>query len=204
MQMKIKIDTKEAQNALAKGFWGLSKGELNKGFARAMNDAIKQGRTIVKRSVTAEYNIKSNHVANKLLPIERANPNKLEATLSMSVKPIPVGEFKGAKQNEEGVSVSIRKGERSLVRGAFMTESTGAAVLGRNEDAGSKAYAGGRFRYRNKRKKKTGLDMPIATFLTVSPYRAGLKMIDQDAVQASISDAYARRGAYHLTKLLSK
>lgn len=202
--MKIFIDTKDAEKQLRSHFWGLSKSEQDKAIARGMNDAIKQSRTVAKRSIMEQYNMKAKHVASKLLPIKRATPSNLEATLSASANPVPVSDFKGLSQTEEGVSVSIKKGQRSLVRGAFMTEATGKAVLARNWSKGKKKYQNGKFAFRNKRLEKKGPDMPIASYLTVSPLKAGLAAAATEAVQKKYIEAFQRRALHHLQRALNK
>lgn len=200
----ISIDTKEMQKTLEREFWGLKSKEKDKANARALNDAIKQGRTVAKRAITAQFNIKSAFLKNDLMPITKANPNSLYADLGLSKSPIPIGKFKGVRQEQDGVSVRIRKGKKTLMPGAFMFAGAGTNVFARSFNRGGSSYSGGNFMFRSKRINKKGADLPIGNILTASPIGAARNDKVFEELQTKLTEAYVRRLEYHLGKALFK
>jgi hypothetical protein len=200
----ITIDTKDMIKTLQREYWGLTSKEKDKASARALNDAIKQGRTVAKRAITAEFNIKSAFLKNDLMPITKANPNSLYADLGLSKTPIPIGKFKGATQTKTGVSVAIRKGQKIVLPGAFMLEGAGSNVFARAYNTGGSAYRSGQFMFRSRRVNKKGSDLPIGNMVTASPVGAARNDKTFTEISERLTDAYTRRLEYHLAKALFK
>lgn len=200
----ITVNTKDATKAIAKAFWGLTSKEKNKATSRALNDAIKQTRTVAKRAITAEFAIKSKFLNAKAMPISKASPNNLLAMLSITKKPIALGNFTGGRQTAKGISLKIRKGKRALIRGAFFIPSAGRNVFARAYVTGGSAYSGGSFMFRNKRIRRGGADMPIGGMATVSPLGAARNQKVYQQMSDKAQDAYERRLIYQFDRLLKK
>jgi len=104
------------------------------GFPRAAADAINRGlisgRKQADQGIRARYNIKSAAVKSELL-INKANWSSLSGSLEAKGPMIPLGKFaptvkvkrvarRGARR--QFVTVTIIKGSRKLVKGAFMAK----------------------------------------------------------------------------------
>lgn len=91
----VKIDSSDIIALASK----LSKKDAAKAVARGLNDAIKQGRTVAKRSITDRYNIAAREVTgtgNKLIRINGARVGDLEARLFADAKrTVKLSKFRG-------------------------------------------------------------------------------------------------------------
>ena len=91
----VKIDSADIVALAAK----LSNKDAAKAVARGLNDAIKQGRTVAKRSITDRYNIAAREVTgtgNKLIRISGARVGDLEARLFADAKrTVKLSKFRG-------------------------------------------------------------------------------------------------------------
>jgi minor tail protein Z (GPZ) len=88
--------------------------KIQRATARALNRAIVTVRVDVLKKLATETRVKQA-VIRERLEIQRATPQRLEATCVVSAKPIPLIAF-GAKQSKAGVMVA---GGR-LRRGVFI------------------------------------------------------------------------------------
>lgn len=91
----VKIDSADIVALASK----LSNKDAAKAVARGLNDAIKQGRTVAKRSITDRYNIAAREVTgtgNKLIRISGARVGDLEASLFADAKrTVKLSKFRG-------------------------------------------------------------------------------------------------------------
>ncbi len=208
--MRTGIDITDAVTEISKRFWYLNNRAINRATARAMNDAIKQGRTIVKRAITAQYNIPASYLNNRMLPINNARPGNLTATLSVSSNSVPIGKFKGlsqrkgSKNRRGGVSVAIKKGERKLLKGTFLLKNgkQGKGVMHRADLNGNSAYKDGSFQFRHSRINKSGSDAPIGALFTLSPFGAVVSKDVTKVAQSKAEKAFSTRLNYHMEKLI--
>lgn len=91
----VRIDSSDIVALASK----LSNKDAAKAVARGLNDAIKQGRTVAKRSITDRYNIAAREVTgtgNKLIRINGARVGDLEARLFADAKrTVKLSKFRG-------------------------------------------------------------------------------------------------------------
>lgn len=218
--MRVNVD-KTIQD-FKKEFAHLSKEQMNKATARAINRTLLKGRTEARKAVKVEYNIPQknlNGIKNK-----NAHPSFLEGYITASAKPIPMDAFsprfetstgsisisrkgvqktrdyKRAKKNPgKGVSVEVKKGQRQVVPYAFMIKGAKPRVFAR----GKYKMGGGSFGFiqRNKRENKSGNDTPIKPLISVTVHGA----VINDKVRGNIKniiDLNFRKDMEHEIKYL--
>jgi hypothetical protein len=85
--------------------------------SRALNRAISTVRTDVTRKLAKELGLAQTPIRERL-EIQSASPKRLEATLVVSSKPVPLIEY-AARQTKPGVTYRGPQGRR-LLRGSFI------------------------------------------------------------------------------------
>lgn len=93
-------------------------GAFPKAAASALNKTAAQVKTQASRMIRERYNIKASDV-NKTLTISRATQYRLQAALRSRGGRIPLIAF-GARQVRQGTSVAVVRGQRKVVRHAFI------------------------------------------------------------------------------------
>ena len=148
----MKVSVEQAVKDIRREFRDLMDAEFNTGVARAINHTAAKAKTASSKEIRSIYNISAKDV-NKSFDIRRANRAQLYAYIVSTGKPIPVHNFKPI-QTKEGVSVLIKKGNRQLIKGAFLaTMASGhKGIFARGTYKGGK----GDFVFRNKRIRKAG------------------------------------------------
>lgn len=146
----IQVDTSQAVKEIRKAYFDLSNEEFNKGVYRAINHTTAKAKTFAARHLTKEYNI-SYKLSNTHFSTSKAYLNKLNGAVVAQGKPLALDEFK-PRQTKEGVLVTIKRGNRVLVRSAFIsTMSNGkTTVFGRGK------YDAGKFQFRKERTREAG------------------------------------------------
>lgn len=139
---------------------------FNKAIRLGLNDGIRKSRTLMVREVLNHFNETAFTPSGvrSALQTENATLNNLTARLGVSGKPLALAYF-GARQTKTGVSVEIIKGQRKVVKSAFLVKSKGK---GRKMPFARGEYNGNQFDFRKKRLNKTGPDLPISKLLSVS------------------------------------
>lgn len=168
----------------------LSPDQMAKATARAINHTLAKSNTVAKRSILQRYNLHKTQVQGKRLQIKRAFPRKLDGRLNAGTKPIPLISFLGTHQSRAGVRVTVIRGKKQLIRGAFITTTHKGrrGVFARGEHT-----TGGIFHFRHKRIVKTGPDMPIEELSTVSIYSAGTAEPVQQGLTSLVNREYSNR-----------
>ncbi len=95
------------------------KRELNRIVAVALNRTAEGARAEASRNIRKEYNVKASELS-KAFSIARAWDANLTAVVMASGKGLNLAAF-GARQTQKGVSVAVRRTERRLLKGAFLT-----------------------------------------------------------------------------------
>lgn len=184
------IKTNDALRALKQLKRNLSKSEINKAVARAINRSLAKVRTQARREVRQVYNIASKDT--KGINYNRANVRTLTGELYAETKPIPldafapkqetgqrsirvtkrgeqrVREFRRVKKNPTaGVSIEVLRGQREIVPYAFMIPGAKARVFARGsyKQGTSKGFV-----QRHQRVNSKGSDTPIKPLITVSVF----------------------------------
>jgi Prophage minor tail protein Z (GPZ) len=107
---------------------------IDKGFPKAAAEAINRGliagRKVATKGITGRYNIRSSDVKGEGMYIAKASWGNIKGALESKGSMLPVSLFSPAARfsNINGskrqlVKVTIIKGNRKLVKGAFMTKS---------------------------------------------------------------------------------
>ena len=189
--MRIRIDSNIED--LRRRFENLSKEQLDKAAARAINRTLLRGRTEARKAVKAEYNIPQKNLDG--IQNKNAFPSFLEGYITASAKPIPMDAFapkfetgggsisisrrgvqrtrdyKRAKKNPgKGVSIEVKKGQRQVVPYAFMIRGAKPRVFARGQYKGGGNSFG--FIQRHQRENKTGNDIPIKPLVSVTVHGA--------------------------------
>jgi hypothetical protein len=166
----IHVSVEQAVKDIRKEFRDLTNQEFNTGVSRAINHTLAKTKTAASKEIRAVYNVPAKYVGRGLT-VRRANRAQVYGYLIAEGKPIPLSVFK-PRQTKEGVSVLIKKGNRQLIRGAFITtmSSGHSGVFARGA-----AKAGGGFQFRHKRTRpaggyalKNGRYQPIVNDLSVN------------------------------------
>jgi hypothetical protein len=102
---------------------------------RAINRTLVTGRTQISKRVRQETPLKAGTVRARLR-IVRASQNALVGLIEVLGRGIPLIEFR-ARQTRRGVTYSIRRGQRELLKSAFIRETAtrGRQVLRRAPDS---------------------------------------------------------------------
>lgn len=122
----------------------------------AMNKAAQQGRSEASRQIRQIYNVqakglnKKDRYGHKLLGYKRAKTHKDSSSIVARGRGIPLKYF-SSRQTKKGVSVSVKKGKRSVIGGTFIaTMSSGHKGVYVREKA--KTIRGGIVRGKYKRR----------------------------------------------------
>jgi len=113
----VKMDTKgldEVQKALD------TKGH-NTVCMRALNKTIKNVQVEGKKAIRGKYNIKAKDI---ILNITKASRMSLRAVISAAYKPLSLIKF-GARQVKAGVRFMIKKGNKRVLKNAFIAQPKG-------------------------------------------------------------------------------
>jgi hypothetical protein len=115
----VPVGFKQAEKALA---------GIQNGYPKAMTDAINRalvaGRTAAAKAITAHYAIKSSALKEAGIELKKASWAKQEGGLVIKGHMLNVGRFTPSIRMSFGhqhVSVTIIKGQKKLIRGAFNT-----------------------------------------------------------------------------------
>ena len=124
LTISIKTNFPEVQRAMDQ----LHEDVAAQAMARAVNRTMEQARTAMSREIRAEFNLPAAKV-NEALRIRRASYRnglyEISATLESPTKrgrSLNLINF-AAKHTAQGVSVSVRKGVRKVIKGAFIANN---------------------------------------------------------------------------------
>jgi hypothetical protein len=193
----MKIDIRRAVKKLATLTNQLSADKVALGTARAINHTLAKGKTAASKEIRSVYNIKAVSVS-KALKIQKASKATLTGELRISGSPIPITDFTAGSrhyQTKQGVSVSIFKGKRKMIKSAFV-------LKGKVRARGM--YKEGGFEFRRKRSVKEGNDFPIPQLMTASVPQAFQSQAVITAVATKLEADLGKRLEHEFTQLISK
>lgn len=114
----------EAQKLLTKVGLGFPKVA-----AKAINEGLRAGRTLASKNIRERYKIKAAELKGEGMKTKKANASNLDASLEFKGKMLPVTLFsprvakvKLRKTGRQYVSAEIIRGNRKLVKGAFIAK----------------------------------------------------------------------------------
>lgn len=198
----IRIDVSKANAQILDLAKQLSPQRVKGAEARAINRAISAGRTEESRQIRNTYNIKAGDLRKNLI-IGKANRNNLSGKISAPGKDLPALLFR-ARQNRRGVSLSVKKGKRKLIRSAFIKQmpsgKKGVFARGKYKGKGSAR----KFHFRHKRARTVGPDLPISELRTVSIPAAGAQPSIRNAVHDRVIEVYGQRIEHEINRMIEQ
>lgn len=108
------IGDKELSAALAK----LSAHDIPKAIRMGVRDAARAGRTTLAKSIGQRYTLSAARI-KKDVPNARISDGGQTAVITTARRPITAMQFK-PKQTRTGLSMSIFRGQRTLIKSGFM------------------------------------------------------------------------------------
>ena len=154
--LSIQIDTRSATEEIRRQFSRLTDSQAKSAIVSALNETAVYGRKRIVKAIQAHYNDTAFTVRglNNSLSIKRANSGRLEATIFITGKKIPLRYFSprqtGTGQNAQ-LSVAIFKGKRKVIKSAFYLP--GNAFANKKLIFSRGKYGGNKFNPRHHRVK---------------------------------------------------
>lgn len=115
---------------------------------QAINTTLRNARVEFSKRVRKRVAVKSSTVKNAMKS-RRATKEDLEAEISWRFQPLSLKEFGSVRQVRKGVKVTQLKGQRDLIKGAFVSEAMGGHVFRREGD--KRVPSKGRYAQKSKR-----------------------------------------------------
>ena len=170
----MKIDITDAIDSI-QGL-NLSQAQVRRIEVNAINHTIRILRTHGIRSVGLQYKIPRSRVV-KGITIRKASLARPSASIEAKVRPVTLGTF-NPRMSKRGALVTIKRGRKNRIPSAFRIKKRGdKQIFGRGK------YSSSKFKWRNKRTRTSGPDMPIGLLSTTSI--AG--MFSNDTVNSTIT-----------------
>ena len=204
----VKVSVEEAVQAIRKEFKDLTNDEFKLGVARAINHTLAKVRTASSKEIRQVYNISAKDVRTALSITKASRSNQYGFVIAKG-KPIPLKSFK-PRQTSQGVSISIKKGNRNLIRSAFLAtmKSGHQGVFARGQ------YGSGTFAFRRKRLKTAGgyslkgnkyqpnnNDLNITEMTTVSVPKSFMNSAVLNNLATKIEQEFPSRMMHELTRI---
>lgn len=190
------INTKQATAEIRAEFRDLSDDNVRLGIARAINHTIKKGKTASSKAIRRVYAAQAKYV-NRALSLRKSTRVTLTGEIIAASKPLPLMAFR-PYQRKAGVSVTIKRGRRKLVPGAFIqTMPSGhRGVFARGK------YGPRNFIFRKKRLRPyPEHDLPITELNTLSVPKAYQQASVARIVRGQINTDYTGRLLHELKRL---
>lgn len=192
----IDISVKDAIRKAKAEFSDLTDDQMKRGVSRAINHTLGVSKTDARREIQGVYKIRARDVAKAML-LRKAAIRQVVQTGMLITKgtSLPLIGF-GARQTKRGVSVNVM-GVRKLVRSAFIATmpSGGRAVFGRGY------YSQGEFKFRHKRLRKNGSDLPITEMRSISIPKAVSNNVVLRRLSERITQYFPGRLTHELMRL---
>jgi hypothetical protein len=211
----ISVNVNQAVKDLRSSFKGLSKQKIEKATVDALNRTARLGRTVARSEVKKVYNIPQRYL-NQVNYIP-AKAVKLKAFIYASSKPIPMDAFspkfefipsagsasivsvtkrgvqklravKRLKQ-QQGVSIEIKKGERTIVPYAFLIPGAKPRVFARGSyKQGEGSYG---FIQRHTREENSNGNDRVTPLASVTIFSAVINKKVEKQIERKISSAFS-------------
>lgn len=110
------IGDKQLSAALAR----LSSNDIPKAIRSGVRDAARAGRTTLAKSIGQRYSLSAGRIKQDVSQAQFLNQGQT-AIIRTSRKPITAMQFK-ARQNAKGLSMSIYRGQRTVVKSGFIAK----------------------------------------------------------------------------------
>lgn len=196
--LSFEISTESATREIRKRFASLSDEQVRRGIVSALNETAGYGRRQMVKAIQAHYNNAAFTVRglNNSMPIKRATNGRLQATIFITGKKIPLRYF-SPRESGHGtnakISVSILKGQRKVIKSAFFLPGN---YLNKKLIFSRGKYGGNRFNPRHQRVRPWNESDFPATQLVGMSIPQTFKDENQETVQQAREDIrkeYPRR-----------
>lgn len=205
MANDIDINVQGAISKLRGEFIEMTGANFRTAVARAINHSIAKARTQSTKAIRARYKVKSSDIKSRM-HLKRAQKANLTATISLSMRPLPVHAF-GARQTKKGVSVNVT-GKRRVIRGAFIAKMASGhkGVWGRGYYASAKDFAWRKQASKQVDRKASKVsgklsDLPIEEIVTASPYSMITHKTVADQVSRQLEQDFPGRLLHELKRI---
>jgi hypothetical protein len=154
---------------LAQSLAKLSSQDIPKAIRMGVRDAARAGRTTLAKSIGQRYALSAARIKQDV-PTARIADGGQTAVITTSRKPITAMQFK-PKETSQGLSISIYRGQRTVVKSGFMQHSNKGKFSGRmpfRPAANGRLYSGdanrtdeGGWKLKARAKPRKGLDLVV-------------------------------------------
>ena len=207
----VTIDTRKAVAEIKRQFKSLNKQQHNVALARALNHTIAKGKTEASRQIRSVYALKAAKV-NEAMKVSKAYATNPIAKINARITPLSLMNFGSPRQTKRGVAVTVIKGQRKTIRGAFMLDISDPkrkrGQIGKNPTkvrifARGSYVNGAGFVFRKQRVQKWPKpDFPIAPLQGVSIASAFFNETVTRAMMSKVSTDLVKRYEHELRRLL--
>jgi hypothetical protein len=205
IDLLIKSDIERLRQEFAQ----LSTDEFQRAVSKAINRQLTPSKNLAIKDIGSIYNIPESILRDKTtIKLKYSGARSLTGQILVNTKPISLNVFDPV-ETKDGVELEIRKGEKTLIKGAFMgfMPNGGYGVFGRGD------YQGGKFDWRNTRLLPGGKsivvkntrrpeknDLTINNLKSVSAYTSFVRPTVLAALENRLNEQLPRRLALELTK----
>ena len=142
----IQVSVEHNIDAAIKALDGMGERVIRRAAARALNRVASQVRTQAAREIKDRYRIGTRLMSKYITVARRASGSSLYVEVKAEGRPLPLMAFQ-ARQTRKGVTVEIVKGNRVLMRRAFIArmKSGHEGVFARASGQGKGGYLWGKF-----------------------------------------------------------
>lgn len=190
----IEVSVQHNIDQVARDIGALSDRIVKRAAARALNRIGAQAKTQAVREIKERYRIGTRMMSKYITVSRRASAASLFVVVKAEGRPLPLLAF-NARQTRQGVSVEIVKGNRKLLKHAFIgrLKSGHEGVFSRVSGRGASGYLWGKFQWRHgkgSRLRKKGRDLPIAELLTLGIPQAFSNRVVMERLEALVRDKF--------------
>lgn len=197
----IRIDARPAVKSLKELMAKLSPQQIARAQTSAINRTIAMVKTGAGREIRSVYAIKASGMM-KRLPIKLATASKPSASMSAEKRPLPLKEF-APRQTKKGVSITILKGQRKLVKSAFIQNVGGSqGIYARGRYQKGNKYDD--FNFRKKRESPTGPDLVINQLRSLSLVAAVMHDSVEARIRQDVDSNLGPRLVHEMQRLINK
>lgn len=194
----IRVDVRDAVGTVKRMKAQFGKDATAAAISRSLNHTMGKSRTKASAKIRSTYVVKAGTVKRKTVLL-KAQKTKLKTTLKAPKAPLPMIDFR-ASPNKRGVSVTVKKGRRKVVRGAFIQKMPkgGRGVYARGK------YANNKFDFRHNRLRKSGPDLPIDQLKSASLSSMYQDPELQAAVHRQATSDFQKRMEHEYKRMINK
>lgn len=158
----VNLSVRQGMVAIREAKKQLGKDKLASAMSVGINKTVRDTKRIAVTAITNHYYIPKKYL--NALGSEISTPATLEAFIFASKSPIPMEDFEKSHSKNSGVTIRIKKGSSSNLRGAFM-------ISGKNDVIARGRYRMRRpfgFMWKRKSNKEDRSDLTSMVTLSVS------------------------------------